>query len=252
MKIAGIIPARFASTRFPGKPLVEIHGKTMIQRVYEQASKANLDAVIVATDDEKIANHVKQFGGNVVLTSTAHPTGTDRCKEALDIWSAQHQIQFDAVINIQGDEPYIHPEQINLLAQAFQDKNTQLATLIKPLNNLRDLENPGIIKVSFRNDLRALYFSRSIIPYPRTSSVEEALANKSFYKHIGMYGYRADILAEITKLQQTPLELLESLEQLRWLENGYEIKLIETNIETRSVDTPNDLQILLSETKPND
>lgn len=252
MKIAGIIPARFASTRFPGKPLVEIHGKTMIQRVYEQASKSNLNAVIVATDDEKIATHVQSFGGNVVLTSTAHPTGTDRCKEALDIWSAKHQTQFDAVINIQGDEPFIHPEQINLLAQAFQDKNTQLATLIKPLNNKRDLENPGIIKVSFRKDLRALYFSRSIIPYPRTLSIEDALKNKSFYKHIGMYGYRADILAEITKLQQTPLELLESLEQLRWLENGYEIKLIETNIETRSVDTPDDLQILLSETKPND
>lgn len=251
MKIAGIIPARFASTRFPGKPLAEINGKTMIQRVYEQASIANLDVVIVATDDERIRTHVESFGGNVVLTSASHPTGTDRCKEALDIWTAQKNTHFDAVINIQGDEPYIHPEQINHLALALHDKTTQLATLIKPLNNQRDLENPGIIKVSFRNDFRALYFSRSIIPFPRTTNIEEALKNKAFYKHIGMYGYRSDILSEITKLQQTPLELLESLEQLRWLEYGYDIKLIVTNLETRSVDTPEDLKILLSETNSN-
>lgn len=251
MKIAGIIPARFASTRFPGKPMVEIHGKTMIQRVYEQASKANLDIVVVATDDERIFDHMTQLGAHVVMTHSNHPTGTDRCKEALSIISKNTQQHFHAAINIQGDEPYIHPEQINQLAQAFQDPNTQLATLIKKLKNKEDLENPGIIKVTSRIDSRALYFSRSIIPFPRTISVEDGLKNGIFYKHIGMYGYRTDILDQITQLNQSSSELTESLEQLRWLENGFDIRLIKTELETRSVDTPHDLEILLNETRNN-
>lgn len=249
MNRIGIIPARFASTRFPGKPLVMIHGKTMIQRVYEQAAKASLDFLAVATDNMQIYEHVKSFGGNVYLSSEEHATGTDRCFEVAEKIAAEQGKNPDIVINIQGDEPYVHPEQINMLAQAFQNPEVQIASLMKQLKSTQDLENSGIIKVTFRKNLKALYFSRAVIPFPRNTSIEEALQQQIFFKHIGLYAYRMSVLEKITQLETGTLEKVESLEQLRWLENGYEIQLIETPFETRSVDSPSDLEILLKEQK---
>lgn len=249
MKTVGIIPARFASTRFPGKPLVMIHGKSMIQRVYEQASKSNLDYVAVATDNLQIIEHVKSFGGNVYLSSELHPSGTDRCFEVAEILAKEWNKKPEIIINIQGDEPYVHPEQINKLANAFQDPAVDIASLMKQITSKNDLENNGIIKVTFQKNHKALYFSRSIIPFPRNISLDEALQQQVFYKHIGIYAYRMHVLEKITQLETGTLEKVESLEQLRWLENGYEIQLIETPFETRSVDSPSDLEILLKEQK---
>jgi len=241
-KILGIIPARYASTRFPGKPLVDIKGKTMIQRVYEQAKQANLlSDVIVATDDDRILKHVISFGGKALLTSSHHQTGTDRCAEVAQLPEIINQA-FEAIINIQGDEPFINPEQINQVAQLFNNSNTQLGTLVKEINNLLDLENPNLIKVVKDLSNKAIYFSRSAIPYQRNKI--KLSNNKSFvfYKHIGIYGYRTKTLLQISKLKQTPLEQTESLEQLRWIENGYEIQVAETTFESHSVDIPEDLQ----------
>jgi 3-deoxy-manno-octulosonate cytidylyltransferase (CMP-KDO synthetase) len=240
MKIIGIIPARYASTRFPGKPLTEINGKSMIRRVFEQASKASsLNKVVVATDDERIYNHVTGFGGFAVYTSSNHQTGTDRCAEVLEKTNGE----FNAVINIQGDEPYINPEQINQVAELFNDSNTQLGTLIKQLKDESELKSNTIIKVVKNNRNEAIYFSRNIIPYLRNQNDSISLINQfRYFKHIGIYGYRTDILAEITKLKQSDLELAESLEQLRWLENGYKIKLAETNYDSHSVDIPDDIK----------
>ena len=237
MKILGIIPARYASTRFPGKPLVQIHGKSMIQRVYEQASKASgLAEVIVATDDERIAAEVANFGGNFIITSSQHQSGTDRCAEVASALSG-----FDAVINIQGDEPYIDPSQIELLISCFEDKNVQLATLIKKINTDEELFNVNIPKVLLNIKQEAIYFSRQTIPYIRAVEKEFWIEQHQFYKHIGIYGYTYATLQAITKLPPSLLELAESLEQLRWIENGYRIQTRITNVDTIAIDTPEDL-----------
>ncbi len=237
MKIIGIIPARYASTRFPGKPLALIGGKTMIERVYTQCIKSSLDEVIVATDDERIYQHVMSFG-RAVMTSELHPSGTDRCREAVE--KAVHP--FDYVINIQGDEPFIDPEQINLLSSML-DGQTEIATLIKRIENVDELLNPNVVKAVRGASGLAIYFSRSPIPHVRGKAERDWLAHHTFYKHIGMYAYRTDVLKKISALQQTSLEKTESLEQLRWLENGYSILTAETEQETMGIDTPEDLEI---------
>ncbi|TKC06027.1 3-deoxy-manno-octulosonate cytidylyltransferase [Pedobacter frigoris] len=237
MKILGIIPARYASTRFPGKPLVQIDGKSMIQRVYEQAKKAHgLTEVIVATDDDRIADEVKNFGGNFIITSDAHLSGTDRCAEVIAAISG-----FDAVINIQGDEPYIDPLQIELLISCFRNKDVKLATLIKKITTEEDLFNVNIPKVVVNASQQAIYFSRQTIPYIRGTEAGQWMDKRQFYKHIGIYGYTCSALLEITKLPPSSLETAESLEQLRWIENGYSIQTKITDIETISIDTPEDL-----------
>ncbi|MBB2145015.1 3-deoxy-manno-octulosonate cytidylyltransferase [Pedobacter sp. LMG 31464] len=236
-KTLGIIPARFASTRFPGKPLVDIGGKTMIQRVYEQALKADLDKVVVATDDERIAAEVKRFGGDFVMTNANHQSGTDRCAEVV-----QQLPEFDVVINIQGDEPFIDPTQIYLVSSCFNDKTVELATLIKEIHDDNELFNPNIPKVVVNANQQAIYFSRHPIPFIRSAEKENWATTHQFYKHIGIYGYKTSTLLQITKLAPSSLELAESLEQLRWLENGYQIKTKITNIETIAIDTPEDLQ----------
>jgi 3-deoxy-manno-octulosonate cytidylyltransferase (CMP-KDO synthetase) len=242
-KILGIIPARYASTRFPGKPLVQIQGKSMIRRVWEQACKAeSLSGVVVATDDERIVDEVISFGGNVIMTSPEHATGTDRCREAAEMAEMARGIRYDAVINIQGDEPFINPEQINQVASCFQQPLTELATLVKRLQHKEELWNPNIIKVVVSLSGKALYFSRNAIPYVRGTEKENWMEMHRFYKHIGIYGYRRDILDEITRLGTSTLEKAESLEQLRWLENGYTIQVKETEFESRSVDSPEDVK----------
>lgn len=236
MKIAGIIPARYASSRFPGKPLVDIGGKTMIRRVYEQALKAkSLTEVIVATDDVRIFNEITDMGGKAVMTSATHNNGTERCAEIAA------QLDVNVVINIQGDEPFIQPEQIDLLAKTFTDNlyNTQIATLIKEHAIDPELQNPARVKVVVNKQWEALYFSRSIIPFIRDNT---KVPDCKFYKHIGIYGFRKDILLELVKLPPSSLELAESLEQLRWLENGYKIKCAVTTLESASIDTPEDLK----------
>lgn len=240
LRFVGIIPARYASTRFPGKPLVDIGGKTMIQRVYEQVSKA-LDAVYVATDDQRILDTVIAFGGNAIMTSGEHKSGTDRCYEAfskLDEW-------FDVVINVQGDEPFIQPEQITELQRCFDEPETQIATLAKRItaNDGRTvLDNPNNPKLVINKQNEALYFSRSIIPFKRGAEPENWISLYPYLKHVGIYAYRADVLRELTLLEQSPLEIAESLEQLRWLENGYRIKVGFTDVETVGIDTPEDLK----------
>jgi len=237
MKVLGIIPARYASTRFPGKPLVQIHGKSMIQRVYEQSSKATgLSEVIVATDDERIAEEVKGFGGNFILTGKQHQSGTDRCAEV-----AAALPDFDAVVNIQGDEPYIDPKQIELLISCFEDPEVQLATLIKKIQTEEELFNVNIPKVLLDNRQQAIYFSRQTLPYIRGAERESWMEQFQFYKHIGIYAYTYQALQAITKLPPSPLELAESLEQLRWIEHGYRIQTRITTIETVAIDTPEDL-----------
>lgn len=238
MEILGIIPARYASTRFPGKPLVNIAGKTMIQRVYEQARRANLSKVVVATDDERILAEVKRFGGEALLTAAHHQSGTDRCFEAYTRYDVPH----DFIVNIQGDEPFIQPEQINLLISCFNNPATQLATLVKPIDTPDELFNPHSPKVVMNQHREALYFSRQPIPYLRGADEITWPAQHTYYKHIGIYGYRADILEQITQLPPSPLEKAESLEQLRWLENGYKIAVAITHLETFGIDTPADLE----------
>ncbi|HET8860371.1 3-deoxy-manno-octulosonate cytidylyltransferase [Marivirga sp.] len=245
MDIIGIIPARFASTRFPGKPLVDIAGKTMIQRVIEQCKKSSaLKKVIVATDDDRILDHVKSLGHEVYMTSSTHKNGTERCHEALKLITES----FDYVINIQGDEPFIDPEQINLLASVL-DRKTEIATLIKNIDELEDLQNPNVIKALKADSGLALYFSRSPIPHMRNIPTEDWMKSHQHYKHIGIYAYRVDILAKLVTLSPTPLELAESLEQLRWIENGYRIKTAITPIETVGIDSPADLEKALKEMK---
>jgi 3-deoxy-manno-octulosonate cytidylyltransferase (CMP-KDO synthetase) len=241
MNITGIIPARYASTRFPGKPLTDIGGKTMIRRVYEQAKKAKqLQDVVVATDDDRIFQHVKSFGGNVVMTGDSHQSGTDRCFEAFEKFDSQSEV----LVNIQGDEPFIHPEQIDLVASCFRTPGTEIATLVKLIGTQEELFNVNIPKVILNKSNEAVLFSRQTIPHIRGKQHSEWLGQYPFYKHIGIYAYRADVLADITSLQQSPLELAESLEQLRWIENGYKIKVEITDFESVAVDTPEDLQKL--------
>lgn len=245
IRILGLIPARYASTRFPGKPLIDIHGKSMIQRVYEQASKsATLNDVAVATDDERIREHVEGFGGKVLMTANTHLSGTDRCAEA-----ARQLPGFDVIINIQGDEPYIDSRQIDLLGQCFNDPQVELATLVKIISSNEELNNVNSPKVILNKHSEALYFSRTPIPYLRDKNNGSWLEEHTFYKHIGVYGYRADILQAITKLPVSLLEKAESLEQLRWLENGYKIKVAVTDIETKAIDTPEDLKTVLKENR---
>lgn len=241
MKVLGIIPARYASTRFPGKPLIDIQGKSMIQRVYEQALKAtSLNKVVVATDDERIAEAVSNFGGEIVMTGSTHQSGTDRCAEV-----SQHFPDFDTVINIQGDEPFINPKQIDLLVSCFEEENVQLATLIKEIHTEEELFNNNIPKVVINSKQEAVYFSRHTIPYIRNVEKDQWLNAHQFYKHIGIYGYTTATLYEITKLQPSSLEIAESLEQLRWIENGYTIQTRITAIETIAIDTPEDLNKII-------
>lgn len=239
MKFIAIIPARYASTRFPGKPLAVLGGKTVIERVYEQVAGV-LDDAVVATDDERIYQAVKAFGGKVEMTSTAHRSGTDRCQEAY----LKQGKRYDVVVNVQGDEPFIRPEQLLALKACFDDPATEIATLVKPFteeDELAALENPNSPKVVVDGSGHALYFSRSVIPYLRNVPREAWLKNHTFYKHIGIYAFRAEVLKAVTALPQSSLELAESLEQLRWLEHGYKIGVGVTTTETIGIDTPEDL-----------
>jgi len=243
MKILGIIPARYSSTRFPGKPLVDIFGKTMIQRVYEQAFKSNLlSYLVVATDDKRIYDEVKSFNGNVLMTSKNHTNGTERCNEVLEVIDKN----FDIVINIQGDEPFFLSSEIKLLSTCFKDKNTDIATLIKKIDKIEDVENTSVIKVIVSTNNKALYFSRLPIPFYRNDESSKRILKHNFFKHIGIYAYRPKILKEIVKLKESKLEKAESLEQLRWLENDYTISTNITNHDSNSVDTPEDLKALLN------
>lgn len=240
MKFIAIIPARYASIRFPGKPLADMNGKPMIQRVYEQVKKA-IDDVWVATDDTRIFDTVLAFGGKAVMTSPDHKSGTDRIQEAYSTINEP----FDVIINVQGDEPFIQPEQIEALKDCFDSKDVQLATLVKPFkkeDGFDVLFNPNSPKVVINKKNEAIYFSRSIVPYIRDVHHTEWLHKHTFYKHIGMYAYRYDVLKEITQLPQSSLEKAESLEQLRWIENGYKIRVGYTNVETIGIDTPEDME----------
>ena len=237
MKVVGIIPSRYASTRFPGKPLAMIKGKTMIQRVCEQAWKSKLDAVVVATDDMRIADEVLSFGGQYVLTDPRHRSGTDRCCEALDML----ETQFDAVVNIQGDEPFIDPKEINLLVDMISRDDTQLASLVKKLDDEEDLFGSTKVKVVLDKDGNAMYFSRSPIPFMRNVDRAKWLQKGTFYQHIGVYAYQADTLRQIARMQPTALEMVESLEQLRWLENGLSIRMAIVETDNIAIDTTADL-----------
>lgn len=241
MKVVGIIPARYASKRFPGKPLVDIAGKTMIQRVYEQ-SKKSINDVYVATDDKRIQKAVLEFGGQVIMTSKKHNSGTDRIAEAIDIINKLEDTNFDIIVNIQGDEPFIYPEQIDSVIKCFNNKQTQIATLAKHINNSDDIFNENKPKVILNKNKEAINFSRSPIPYYRGKKRHEWVTSHKYYKHIGLYAYRLDILKEITKLKESSLEIAESLEQLRWIENGYKIVVEETEFESIGIDTPKDLK----------
>ncbi len=236
MKFIAIIPARYASTRFPGKPLATLGGKSVIQRVYEQVSTV-LDDVYVATDDQRIFQAVEAFGGRAVMTSPNHKSGTDRIQEAITKIGGQ----WDVVVNVQGDEPFIQASQIKTVCECFEDPETQIATLGKPFDNMDAVGNPNSPKIVVDNRHYAMYFSRSIIPFVRGQEKESWLQSYPFLKHLGLYAYRADVLAEITRLPQSSLELAESLEQLRWLQNGYRIKVGLTDVETVGIDTPEDL-----------
>ena len=239
MNFIGIIPARYASTRFPAKPLAMLGGKTVIQRVYEQVSKS-MDAVYVATDDQRIYQAVEQFGGKVVMTGTDLKSGTDRCQQAYQRIGET----YDVIVNIQGDEPFIQSAQLDTIRKCFDDSDTQIATLVKPFTpeqGFEALANVNSPKVVVDKNMRAIYFSRSIIPYIRKGEQKDWMTMHTYYKHIGLYAYRAEVLAEITALPQSSLEIAESLEQLRWIENGYTIKVGVTDIETIGIDTPEDL-----------
>ena len=244
MKVLGIIPSRYESTRFPGKSLIDIMGKTMIQRVYEQAKKSKqLDDLVVATDDQRIFEEVKGFGGSVIITGKHHKNGTERCLEVAESLQAQF------VVNIQGDEPFIQPEQIDKLCSIISS-DTDLATLIKRIKDPSDLGNPNLVKVVKSLDDHALYFSRSPIPFDRSMNKAPTLLSKKIYwKHIGIYAYRTEVLSQIVKLKESALEKMESLEQLRWLENGYKIKTAETHFESIGIDTPEDLDHLIAKMK---
>lgn len=240
LKFIAIIPARYASTRFPGKPLATLGGKTVIQRVYEQATKA-IDNVLVATDDQRIYDHVVSFGGKAVMTSDKHRSGTDRCWEAYQKNSGNE----DIIINVQGDEPFILPEQIETLKLCFDDKSTDIATLVKPFDKARsyhELENPNSVKVVLNSNMNAMYFSRSVIPHLRGIDKELWPSKQQYYTHLGIYAYRAKVLERITSMEPSSLETAESLEQLRWLENGMTIKVGITQHSSIGIDTPQDLE----------
>lgn len=231
----GIIPARYGSTRFPGKPLVKISGKSMIQHVCDRVSESTLDQFYVATDDQRIVDVVTQFGATAVLTSPDHPSGTDRCGAAAEFIGLQDD---DIVVNIQGDEPFIQKEQIDNLLTLFENPNVEIATLVKPIEDPLDIQNPNKVKVVFSKDNKALYFSRSAIPFLR-ETIEST--DPVYYKHIGIYAYRYSVLKQLIKLPVSRLEQIEKLEQLRWLENKFAIYVAITDHESISIDTPEDL-----------
>ncbi len=243
MKVAGIIPARFGSTRFPGKPLAMIKGKSMIRRVYEQASKAKkLNTVVVATDDQRIMAEVESFNGQAMMTLQNHRSGTDRCAEVLG--KLDHEV--DVVINIQGDEPFIDPEKIDMLADMFKNPEIDIATLSSKIKEQAELENPNVVKLVKANNGKALYFSRSVIPFLRNPENDHQTLLHTYFKHIGIYAYRSDVLRRIVKLDPGDLEKAESLEQLRWLEYGFQIFVGETDSEGFAVDTPEDLSKIIN------
>lgn len=234
MKVVGIIPARYGSTRFPGKPLTLIDGKSMIYRVYQRCKNATLlQDVVVATDNQEIYDHVTGFGGKAVMTHTDHINGTERCADALGLLDET----YDAVINIQGDEPFVEPEQIDLLVRNLEKHPYSIATLIRPITDINEIENPNVVKVVCNVNNKALYFSRSVIPYMRAIK-----SNPTYLKHVGLYGYHVDVLKEIVKLEPTQNEQAERLEQLRWLENGFDIFTSMTDYESISIDSPDDIE----------
>ena len=241
MKVLAVIPARYASTRFPGKPLALLGGKPIIQWVWEKVSEMKgITDGVVATDDMRIVQAVKQFGGQVLMTSDQHRSGTDRCGEVLTTMESQGQ-RYDIVINVQGDEPFVQEEQLQCLIDCFSDPATQIATLRKRITNQEELLSPNNVKVIGTENGRAIYFSRQPLPYLRGVEIEKWIERQDYYKHIGIYAFRSETLHSIVKLQQSPLEKSESLEQLRWLENGYAIRLRDTQIENIGIDTPEDL-----------
>lgn len=241
LRFAGIIPARYASSRFPGKPLVLIGNKPMIQRVYEQACKT-LEIVYVATDDKRIYEAVMAFGGNAIMTSPDHMSGTDRCSEAVTTINNEPAKKIDIVVNIQGDEPFIRPEQITLLMECFNDETVELATLVREVGPGEDIFNPNQPKVILNSEGDAIYFSRAAIPYVRDAEKSEWSKNHVFYKHPGLYAYKTETLKKITLLSRSSLEIAESLEQNRWIENGYRIRTAVTTWESIGIDTPDDLE----------
>lgn len=242
MRILGIIPARYESSRFPGKPLIDIKGKSMIQRVYEQVRQSKLiNELVVATDDDRIFNHVKQFNGNVMMTSTNHTSGTDRCGEVIKKYN-----DFDIVINIQGDEPLIRPVQLDDLLLSFKNSDVKIATLVKQMTDINEVLNPNRIKVVLDKNNNGIYFSRSPIPYVAKYDTKEWLEHSVFWKHIGIYAWRCDVLSQLVDLPKTQIEKTESLEQLRWIYNGYIINTVKTDIETPNIDTPEDVEKVLS------
>jgi 3-deoxy-manno-octulosonate cytidylyltransferase (CMP-KDO synthetase) len=242
LRVAGIIPARYASSRFPGKPLALLGDRTMIQRVYEQALKS-LEFVFVATDDERIRESVLNFGGNIIMTSPEHKSGTDRCCEAVSKIESERDIKIDVVINIQGDEPFIKPGQIDLLVSCFDDDSVEIATLIRKVQPGESLTNINQTKVVVAVNGDAIYFSRAIIPFMRDIDINEWSFRHCYLKHLGIYGYRTDTLKKLTSLNRSSLEIAESLEQNRWLENGYRIRTAVTDWESIGIDTPEDLEI---------
>uniref|UniRef100_UPI00402827C6 3-deoxy-manno-octulosonate cytidylyltransferase n=1 Tax=Prevotella sp. TaxID=59823 RepID=UPI00402827C6 len=237
MKFIGIIPARYASTRFPGKPLALLGGKPVIQHVYEKVA-AVLEAAYVATDDERIYDVVKSFGGQVVMTRTNHKSGTDRIEEAIEKIGGE----WDVVVNVQGDEPFVAKSQLDTICHCFDDPTTQIATLGKPFESMEAVQNPNSPKIVVDNMGFAMYFSRSVIPYVRGKEKSSWLTHYPFLKHLGIYAYRKDVLRQVTQLPQSSLEIAESLEQLRWLQNGFKIKVGTTDVETVGIDTPQDLE----------
>lgn len=237
MKFIGIIPVRYASTRFPGKPLALLGGKPVIQHVYEKVA-AVLEAAYVATDDERIYDVVKSFGGQVVMTRTDHKSGTDRIEEAIEKIGGE----WDVVVNVQGDEPFVAKSQLDTICHCFDDPTTQIATLGKPFESMEAVQNPNSPKIIVDNMGFAMYFSRSVIPYVRGKEKSSWLTHYPFLKHLGIYAYRKDVLRQVTQLPQSSLEIAESLEQLRWLQNGFKIKVGTTDVETVGIDTPQDLE----------
>ena len=241
MNTIGIIPARYNSTRFPGKPLIKIGGKTMIRRVYERCT-LSLNNVIVATDDKRIRKEVEGFGGHAIMTSPDHKSGTDRCAEAVTLYQKSNNKPVDVVINIQGDEPFLDPAILSHLSKSFIDPKIRISTLVKKITNKKEIFDPNLPKVVIDKNGMALYFSRSPIPYVSNIEKTKWVVEYPFYKHIGIYAFRKEVLMELTQLPFSSLEQAESLEQNRWLENGYRIHVIETQHESVSVDTPEDLE----------
>ncbi len=243
MRVLGIIPSRYESFRFPGKPLIDIAGKSMIQRVYEGAAKSSLiTEIVVATDDQRIADEVKRFGGKQMLTSTDHESGTERCGEVI-----QSMTDYDVILNIQGDEPLIESEQLNQLIEVFNNSEVNIGTIVKTISRLEDIRNPNRIKVVLDEHENGIYFSRSPIPNLANIPHEEWLNHSTFYKHIGIYAWRTSTLKELLNLEPTELEKQESLEQLRWIYHGYKIRTVVTEIETPNIDVPQDLDKVLEE-----